>query len=137
MIDCWNAPNFQMQKEKSLRYSRRALGFEHQWILGMGAFYRGASSQVLMAGTMGKSFKMLRSIPQGCPLAPYLYIIATEALNYQIADRSWQIQGLCWEWGRPPVRKRSYNNLFCRKNLRMGDVKQRNTHRERHTHKEV
>ena len=37
----------------------------------------------------------------------------------------------CWEWGRPPVRKRSYNNLFCRKSLRMGDVKQRNTQRER------
>ena len=37
----------------------------------------------------------------------------------------------CWEWTRPPVRKRSYNNLFKGKNLRMGDVKQHNTHRER------
>ena len=43
----------------------------------------------------------------------------------------------CWEWGRPPVRKRSHNNLFLRKNLRMGGMKQ-NTHteRERERHKE-
>ena len=36
----------------------------------------------------------------------------------------------CWEWARPHVRKRSHNNLFRRKNLRMGDMKQK-THRER------
>ena len=47
-----------------------------------------------MGRSMGKSFKMLRSVRQGCPLALYLYIIAAEALHYQIADRSWQIQGL-------------------------------------------
>ena len=40
----------------------------------------------------------------------------------------------CWEWGRPPVRKRSHNNLFWRKNLRMGDMKERNTHT--HTERE-
>ena len=32
--------------------------------------------------------------------------------------------------GRPPVRKRSHNNLFRRKNLRIGDMKQ-DMHRER------
>ena len=36
----------------------------------------------------------------------------------------------CWEWGRPPVRKRSLNILFVRKNLRMGDMEQ-DTHKER------
>ena len=36
----------------------------------------------------------------------------------------------CWEWGRPPVRKRSLNILLRRKNLRMEDMKQ-DTHRER------
>ena len=36
----------------------------------------------------------------------------------------------CWRVGRPPVRKRSHNVLFCRKNLRMEDVKQ-DTHREK------
>ena len=29
----------------------------------------------------------------------------------------------CWEWRRPPVRKRSHNNLFLRKNLRIADMK--------------
>ena len=43
---------------------------------------------------MGKSFNMLHSVSHGCPLASYLYIIAAEALHYQIVDRSWQIQGL-------------------------------------------
>ena len=33
--------------------------------------------------------------------------------------------------GRLSVRKGSYNNLFVRKNLHMGDMKERNMHRER------
>ena len=37
----------------------------------------------------------------------------------------------CWEWTRLPMRKRSYNNLFKRKNLCMGDVKQHNMHTQR------
>ena len=37
----------------------------------------------------------------------------------------------CCRVGRPPVRKRSLNVLLCGKNLRMGDVNQHNTHRER------
>ena len=47
----------------------------------------------------------------------------------------WTLLGV----GRPLVRKRSYNNLFRRKNLRMGDMRERNTHRERERerHKEV
>ena len=53
-----------------------ALGFEQQWILGTAAFYRDASSQVLMAGNLGNSFRMTRSVQQECPLAPYLFIIA-------------------------------------------------------------
>ena len=71
-----------------------ALGFEQQWIHGVAAFYRDASSQVLMAGSLGKSFRMTRSVRQGCPLAPYLFIIAAEALHYHIGDRYWQIQSL-------------------------------------------
>ena len=59
-----------------------ALGFEQQWILGLAAFYRDASSQVLMAGSLEKSFKMTRLVRQGCPLAPYLFIIAAKALHY-------------------------------------------------------
>ena len=41
-----------------------------------------------------------------------------------------------WEWGRPPVQKRSHNNLFRRKNLRIGDVKQ-DTHIEREREREA
>ena len=47
-----------------------------------------------MAGNLGKSFRMTRSVRQGCPLAPYLFIIAAVTLHYQIDDRYWQIQGL-------------------------------------------
>ena len=69
-------------------------GFEQQWIQGKAAFYRDASSHVLMTGSIGKSFKMSQPVHQGCPPAPYLFIIVAEALHYQIAYRFWQIQGL-------------------------------------------
>ena len=70
------------------------LGFEQQWILGTTSFYKDASNQVLMVGSLGKSFRITRSVCQGCPLAPYLLIIAPNTLHYQVADRYWQIQGI-------------------------------------------
>ena len=33
------------------------LGFEHQWILGMVAFYRGSPNQVLIGGSMGRALR--------------------------------------------------------------------------------
>ena len=37
----------------------------------------------------------------------------------------------CWEWGRPPVRKRSHNNLFWEEEPAYVRDMEQDTHRER------
>jgi hypothetical protein len=35
---------------------------------------------------VGPTFQLTRSVREGCPLAPYLFIIATDILGYMLAD---------------------------------------------------
>ena len=37
------------------------------------ALYNSASSRVLVGGALGNNFLIIRSVRQGCPLAPYLF----------------------------------------------------------------
>ena len=47
----------------------------------MSALYRHASSSVLFSGGNGTLFQISRSVQQGCPLAPFLFILFGEALS--------------------------------------------------------
>ena len=49
-------------------------------------FYNGRSSFVINNGFMTKSFPMNRGIFQGCPISPYLFVLAIEALAIAIRD---------------------------------------------------
>ena len=53
-------------------------GFDDEWIRGVSALYSCASSNVLLPGGKGASFKLSRSVRQGCPLAPFLFLFSTE-----------------------------------------------------------
>ncbi len=53
------------------------LGFANQWIHWVRSLYHSASSSIKFNGVVGSSFPLARSVRQGCPLAPYLFILAT------------------------------------------------------------
>ena len=57
------------------------LGFPGAWIKGVSALYRHASSSILFFGGYGTLFPISRSVRQGCPLAPFLFILFGEALS--------------------------------------------------------
>lgn len=46
--------------------------------------FSNASAVVNLNGTSGDSFKIERGVRQGCPLAPYLFLIVGEALTNMI-----------------------------------------------------
>jgi hypothetical protein len=63
------------------------LGFNKTWIHWVSSFYGLVFSRV-------KINEFLDSIRQGCPLAPYLFILATNILRYKMENPRYAIQGL-------------------------------------------
>jgi len=45
-------------------------------------------------GTIGPDFPLERFVRQGCPLAPYLFILATDVLGYLMVDPRYEVEGL-------------------------------------------
>ena len=77
-----------------LEGSLSRFGFEDQWIRGVAALYRSASSQVLLAGGGGPSFDLSRSVRQGCPLALFLFLFFAEVMCIYLAAEDVGLRGL-------------------------------------------
>ena len=75
------------------------MGFPDVWVRGVAALYRSAHSQVLLAGDTGDRFRISRSVRQGCPLAPFLFLFFAEAMSSFLSARDTGLQGL-----RLPIR---------------------------------
>ena len=77
-----------------LEEAMRRLGFPEAWIIAVSALYRLAYSSILVAGGRGRRFPMSRSVRQGCPLAPFLFLIVTEVFSTYLNSAGGWIQGL-------------------------------------------
>ena len=56
-------------------------GFHRAWIRGMAALYSGATSRVLLGGRVGTTFQITKSVRQGCPFGPFLFLFFAEAMS--------------------------------------------------------
>jgi hypothetical protein len=52
------------------------------------------SSLVKVNGELGEDFRLARSVKQGCPLAPYLFILTTDVLGHMLDDPKHEIKGM-------------------------------------------
>jgi hypothetical protein len=59
----------------------RHLGFKEIWIKGIAPLYILATSRVLLGGEKRPIFHLTRSVRQGCPLAPFLFLLFAEAMS--------------------------------------------------------
>ena len=69
-------------------------GFIEWWMRSVAALYSSASSFVLMVGDKGSTFHILRSVRQGCPLAPFLFISFAETLHILLTAEVVGVKGL-------------------------------------------
>jgi hypothetical protein len=66
-----------------------------KWIQWTSTLYENARTNVLMNGAIRiKEFSMERVIGQGCPLAPYLYLLVANVLNAMLINPIHQVEGL-------------------------------------------
>ncbi|XP_059064196.1 uncharacterized protein LOC131856424 [Cryptomeria japonica] len=65
-----------------------AFGFPPYFCLDVQTLLKDASARIEVNGVLSPSFPLGRSIRQGCPLAPALFVIASEALYYILRDSS-------------------------------------------------
>jgi hypothetical protein len=70
------------------------LGFCNQWIHWVRSLYHSDSSAIKLNGVVGSSFPLARSVRQGCPLAPYLFILATDVPGHMLDNQHFEVEGL-------------------------------------------
>jgi len=75
------------------------LGFYSQWILWVSSLYKSASSAIKLNGVEGSTFPLGKSVRQGCPLSPYLFILATDVLGHMLDDHHFAVKGLAHSRG--------------------------------------
>ena len=54
------------------------LGLPVDYVKVVFALYNSASSRVLVGGALGNNFPITRSVRQGCPLVPYIFLFVGE-----------------------------------------------------------
>ena len=70
------------------------LGLPSKWRAAALALYKGSLSRVLVLGQRGPSIPLCKSVRQGCPLAPYLYLFISEAFSFFLNRPDAGIRGL-------------------------------------------
>ena len=70
------------------------LGFPIQWIRAVVSLYREAFNSVLVVGGQTRKFVISRSVRQGCPLAPFLFLLVMETFSMYLNSSQVSLKGL-------------------------------------------
>lgn len=77
-----------------LRQTMERMGFHNTWINQVVSLNGNASASVIVNGETSRTFRLQRSVRQGCPLAPYLFLLTVDVLGQMLQHPGCQVQGL-------------------------------------------
>ena len=91
-----------------LRQTMQQMGFHMTWINQVMALNENASAAVVVNGEQSKTFNLQRSVRQGCPLAPYLFLLTVDVLGQMLQHPACGVKGL-----KLPDNSRITNQMFA------------------------
>ena len=77
-----------------LQQTMEAMGFHPTWVRQVMSLNLNASAAVVVNGVQSKTFRLQRSVRQGCPLAPYLFLLTVDVLGQMLQHPNCGVQGL-------------------------------------------
>ena len=77
-----------------LRKVMEKMGFHQMWIAQVMALNENASATVIVNGEQSKTFNLQRSVRQGRPLAPYLFLLTVDVLGQILQHPANGVKGL-------------------------------------------
>ena len=77
-----------------LEKTMEKMGFAETWIHRVMSLNRNALATIIVNGEQSQAFKLQRSVRQGCPLAPYLFLLTVDVLGQMLQHPECQVKGL-------------------------------------------
>ena len=77
-----------------LRQTMETMGFHPKWISQVMSLNLNATAAVVVNGEQSKFFRLQRSVRQGCPVAPYLFLLTVDVLGQMLQHHANQVKGL-------------------------------------------
>ena len=91
-----------------LREVMARMGFHNTWINQVMSLNENAAASIIVNGEISKTFRLQRSVRQGCPLAPYLFLLTVDVLGRMLQHPDCGVQGL-----RLPDNTEITNQMFA------------------------
>jgi hypothetical protein len=70
------------------------MGFTEIWVERVMSLNLNASAAIIVNGEQSQTFKLQRSVRQGCPLAPYLFLLTVDVLGQMLQHPGNNVKGL-------------------------------------------
>jgi hypothetical protein len=77
-----------------LEKTMEKMGFVDTWIQRVMSLNLNASATIIVNGEQSQAFNLQRSVRQGCPLAPYLFLLTVDVLGQMLQHPDSQVKGL-------------------------------------------
>lgn len=72
----------------------KKMGISQEWVDRSAAFYKGATSSILVNGEATEEFELEKGVRQGCPLAPYLFLFVQDVVGHMLCDPAHGVEGI-------------------------------------------